>query len=612
MNRKGLLLRFVAAIIAAFLIYSAADKPLWVMDMEAPQYPKGLQIQAYGDRVTGDLREINIINHYIGMKALTEQPAPEMVLFGWSILGLVALMVVAPFHRYLYAAAIAGTIGLPLGILGDMQIWLYRYGHSLSGDAPFRQDPFTPKILGSSMIGQFQTHARIDTGIWMMIVAAALLVLGWFVTRRGSMESAAEENPAPRVAIAAMLILSIMPQVMLGSDTLQQRIDRAASGATLVVDGGVHHGPVTITKPLTLEGRNTPVIDGGGKGSVLIIRGSHVTVTGFTIRNSGSRTVEEAAGIEVRGSHHRVAGNVIQDVQFGIHAMEGASNQYTGNTIVTGRGRGYRGGDAINVWYVKSSLIADNHIENARDGIYLSFTDGIRIRRNTVRASRYGVHSMFSENISVEGNRLQDNLLGAALMNSNRLVFSRNVVADNRRGSTAFGVLLKDIGNLDMVGNHFLRNRVGIYADNTPDSNDRVATIRGNLLLGNETGMALQSNVRMQMTGNSFVDNLTDVRSEGGNLKRNAWSVNGRGNYWSAHRVLDSDSDGIGDMPFVPESAMSSLAEKNPSVRAFLYTPAHQIIELAVRLFPLFRAEPLLIDEAPLMAPAHVASRRIR
>lgn len=616
MNRKGLLLRYVFAICAAFLIYSSADKPIWVMDMKAPQYPKGLQILAFGERVTGDLREINIINHYIGMKPLTEQPAPEMALFGWSILGLVALLAIAPLHRYLYVTAIAATIALPIGILVDMQIWLYRYGHNLDPTAPFRPDPFTPKILGASMIGQFQTQARIDTGIWMMIAAAALLSGGWFITRRMTARrfrvSTTETSSASRVAMAAVLIGLAVPQVMLGSQTLQQRIDSAAPGATLVVDGGVHPGPITISRPITLQGRNSPVIDGGGNGSVVVISGERVMLAGFTIRNSGSRTVEEAAGIEIRGSHHRIVRNVIHDVQFGIHAMEGASNQLVENTIITGRGRGYRGGDAINVWYVTDSLIANNRIQHARDGVYLSFTNGIRVRGNSISSSRYGVHSMFSENIRVEGNELRDNLLGAALMNSNRLVFTGNLVADNREGSTAYGVLLKDIGDLELENNQFLRNRVGIYADNAPDRSDRFAIIRRNLFLGNETGMALQSNVKVRVFENSFVDNLADVRSEGGTLAENQWSMNGRGNFWSSHRAHDADGDGASDLPYVPESAMSTLIRKNGAVRAFVYTPAHQIIELAVRLFPLFRAEPLLIDHAPLTAPPVNLARRTR
>lgn len=611
MKNEPVLLRFVFAAFAALLIYSAADKPLWIMDMEAPQYPKGLQIQAFGERVTGDLREINIINHYIGMAELTEQPAPEMALFGWSITGLVVLILIAPLHRYLYLAAIAATAALPLGILSDMQYWLHRYGHDLSSDAPFRQDPFTPKILGSSMIGQFQTHARIDTGIWLMIAATAVLVAGWFISRRAVGQRS--ESSAGRVALAMLCIGMTAPLVLQASPgTIQQRIDAAAAGSTVMIDGGAHAGPVRITKPLTLIGRNSPVIDGRGAGSVVIIDADDVTFTGFTVQNSGRNTVEEAAGIEVRGSHHRIENNIVRDVQFGIHAMEGASNQITGNTIVTGRGRGYRGGDAINVWYVRDSVIRGNTISMARDGIYLSFTDGVRVEGNVVTDSRYGVHSMFSENIRVERNRLERNLLGAALMNSNRLVFSGNLVLDNRQGSTAYGVLLKDIGDLDLQGNHLLRNRVGIYADNAPDSSSRSAVIRKNLFLGNETGMALQSNVHLKVAENSFIDNLTDVRSEGGNLQRNSWSIGGRGNFWSSHRTHDGDGDGVSDLPFQPESAMSALIQKNASTRAFLYTPAHQILELAVRLFPIFRAEPLLVDESPLMAPAHAVLRRTR
>jgi nitrous oxidase accessory protein len=255
-------------------------------------------------------------------------------------------------------------------------------------------------------------------------------------------------------------------------------------------------------------------------------------------------------------------------------------------------------------------MIRGNRIFRARDGIYLSFTDGLVVRGNDVTDARYGVHSMFSQNITVEQNRIHETLLGAALMNSNRLVFRNNRLEKIRTGATPYGVLLKDIGDLRLENNLFIQNRVGIYADGSPDRDDRQAIIRHNLLIGNESAFALQSNVRLTVSENDIVDNLSEVRAEGGSLSSdNHWSSQGRGNFWSDYRGYDRNGDGIGEVSFTVSGAIDYLLHRNQSIRAFLYTPAHSALELAARMFPLFRPDPLLTDPAPLMRPVSAVAR---
>jgi nitrous oxidase accessory protein len=80
------------------------------------------------------------------------------------------------------------------------------------------------------------------------------------------------------------------------------------------------------------------------------------------------------------------------------------------------------------------------------------------------------------------------------------------------------------------------------------------------------------------------------------------WSRDGRGNLWDRYRGYDADRDGIGDVPFVLDDAIDALLQKNPSVQAFLHTPAHLAIEAAARMFPVYRQPPVLVDRHPLMA----------
>ena len=109
---------------AAALVGLSTTLPLWTLTMKAPQYPKGLRLEAYGTRMVGDLRELNILNHYIGMRPI-EMPALETALYPIGMLALVVLCLVAPFHRYMRRLAVTALALTPAIMLADLQRWLY-------------------------------------------------------------------------------------------------------------------------------------------------------------------------------------------------------------------------------------------------------------------------------------------------------------------------------------------------------------------------------------------------------------------------------------------------------------------------------------------------------
>jgi nitrous oxidase accessory protein len=333
------------------------------------------------------------------------------------------------------------------------------------------------------------------------------------------------------------------------------------------------------------------------------IDGNDVVFRGFTVRNSGRQVTEEAAGITVTGDRHRIEENEVRDVYFGIHLAGGAGQVVQDNRIEPGEKHGARPGHGISVWHTRDTRLLRNRIAHARDGIYLSFTERVLASGNQVTGCRYGMHSMYSQDASFTDNSLTANLLGAALMMSDRLVLTGNRIERHREGSAAYGMLLKDIGDLRAVGNTITGNRVGLYAEGVPSAPSRQAYIGDNLIAGNEVGLALQSNAALTVAGNRIADNLTDVRPLGRELSpAMRWSRDGRGNLWSQYHGYDADKNGIGDLPHQVHDAMDALVRRNPMTQAFLYTPAHLALEAAARMFPQFRQRPLLTDEFPLMA----------
>lgn len=609
--KRATLIRVAAALVAAALVALSSTLPLWSMTMRAPQYPKGLRLHAYGSRMVGDLRELNILNHYIGMPPV-EAPAFETAMFPIGIAVLVALCLLAPVHRRFQRLAVFAVTSTPVIILIDLQWRLYTFGHSLDPHAPIRLKPFTPVVIGSSKLGNFASTALISGGVFCLLAAAISLMVGWRISRR--FEGEARRLSATRTAAIAALfagVLVALPSGLLAqSDSLQNRITSAPAGSTVVVSGGIHKGPIFIRGPLTVIGRNDPIIDGGGLGSVVTIEGDDVVFRGFSVRNSGRQVTEEAAGIKATGNRHRIEGNDVHDVYFGIHIGGGDGHLVQDNKIAPGLAHGARPGHGISVWHTRHSQILRNRISDARDGVYLSFTEGVVASGNEVTRCRYGMHSMYSQNARFVDNRLTANLLGAALMMSDRLTLRGNRIEQHRAGSAAYGVLLKDIGDLVAEGNIILANRVGVYAEGVPSQPSREAIVTRNVIAGNEVGLAMQSNAGLILTDNRIADNLTDVRPLGRQLSpATRWSKDGRGNSWSQYRGYDADRDGIGDVPHRVDDAMDALIRRNPLAQAFLYTPAHLALEAAARMFPLYRRQPLLIDDRPLMTASTRGSR---
>jgi nitrous oxidase accessory protein len=579
------------------------------MTMRAPQYPAGLSLSAYGTGMTGDVSELNILNHYIGMPPLHAPPL-ETAMFPYAVGALIVLCLLSPLHRMLRRLAIAAVGLAPVAMLADLQWRLYEFGHTLNPEAPIRLKAFTPLVIGSTAMGNFTSTGMVSWGLGCLVIAALLLWMPGLLTRRRTVPSSRARVEKAAVAAAVIFVFAGTSQPAAQPMALQALIDAAHPGGTLTVPPGDYAGPVTIRGPLTVIASAGATIDGGGRGSVVVIEGSGVVFRGFNVRNSGRDVTEEAAGITVTGNDHVVERNRIEDVYFGIHAGDGQGVTIRDNVIVPGEHHGARPGHGISTWHLRNSTIAGNRISHARDGIYLSFTEGISVTGNIITNCRYGMHSMYSMNARFEENQAESNLLGAALMTSDRLVFRGNRVARHRDGPAAYGVLLKDIGDLDARDNLILSNRIGIYAESVPSNPSSEAVFRGNVIAGNEVGLALQSTAALVITGNRIAENLTDVRPLGRQLSAGMqWSRDGRGNSWGRYRGFDANGDGIGDVPFQLDDAMDALVRRNPSIQALLYTPAHLAIEAAARMFPLYRQAPVLVDRHPLLA-SHVGGDR--
>jgi copper chaperone NosL len=157
--------------------------PLWHIQMEAPQYPEGLTVEIYSHKLEGghegnDLREINILNHYIGMKKINRAELGDLdwLPFGFGLLGLLVMRVavVGNVRSLLDLTAVAGYFSA--FSMGRFVYKMYAFGHELSPDAPVKITPFTPAIFGTKQVGNFTTHAGPSTGTYLVAIFAIGLI----------------------------------------------------------------------------------------------------------------------------------------------------------------------------------------------------------------------------------------------------------------------------------------------------------------------------------------------------------------------------------------------------------------------------------------------------
>jgi hypothetical protein len=154
--------------------------PIWEARLSAPQYPDGLRITAYGDRVEGDLREINQLNHYVGMEAFDPSDVPETRLWPLAIAAaLVGVIVGSALGRHVLARlARLGLWLVPVVALADIQFRLYQYGHSVDPEAPIRLEPFIPFAVGPTKVLNFTTWAYPGAALRLLVAAALLVAVG--------------------------------------------------------------------------------------------------------------------------------------------------------------------------------------------------------------------------------------------------------------------------------------------------------------------------------------------------------------------------------------------------------------------------------------------------
>ena len=192
MKKLKLLSRWTIAI-SSLLMISAYFVPLWQILMWAPQYPEGLEMKIWINTLSGDVKIISALNHYIGMKHIEVSMFPEFTYMIYIVAFIIATgLLTALLNRstllWIYVILI---LGAGVGALTDFYLWGYDYGHNLSPTAPIVVPgmSYQPPLIGTKQLLNFTAFSGPDIGGWIFIAAGALtigtLVFELYTSRKG-------------------------------------------------------------------------------------------------------------------------------------------------------------------------------------------------------------------------------------------------------------------------------------------------------------------------------------------------------------------------------------------------------------------------------------------
>ena len=387
-----------------------------------------------------------------------------------------------------------------------------------------------------------------------------------------------------------------LPALAAGPVPLQPLIDTTPAGGTLRLAPGSYAGPARINKSMTLDGGHQAVVIGDGKSTVLSVAANGVTIRGLRLTGSGDSHDRIDAGILLEGDDHRIEGNEIDDVLFGIHLKQVnrsriAANRITGKDLSPGMR-----GDAIRIWYSRHNVIEGNRFTRARDLTFANSADN-RIIGNEFTDGRYGMHIIFSPRLLVENNRLSNTGTGIVVLYSPDLILRGNHVAHALTGGGG-GIVFKESNDALVENNEVLHCSVGLRVDAPPQSVGAL-TVRNNRFAHNIIGLFFYGEEGgHRFFDNRFENNLSTVAiSAPGAGSANVW----RGNYWDEYQGFDRNGDGIGDTPHEAYLFADRIWMETPMATFFRNSPVLEMLDFLERLAPFSTPHLVLRDPAPRM-----------
>jgi nitrous oxidase accessory protein len=387
-----------------------------------------------------------------------------------------------------------------------------------------------------------------------------------------------------------LLILS----TLLDANALQDAIDKAPEGSILKLPKGVYKGNIIINKPLSIIAKESGVvIDGEGKGTVITIKSSFVTLKNLTIIGSGSRHDRLDGAIKVSDATQcEITQCNIKDTLFGIDLQMVKNSIISDNNISSKDVELGLRGDGLRLWYSNDNIVKNNRLVKSRDMV-VWYSHGNIIEDNYGEYNRYSLHFMYAGKNIVQNNIYKHNSVGIFFMYSKDSIATGNVVQSSI-GATGMGIGLKDVSNFTIKDNTIIYCAQGFYIDRSPFEPETHNWIENNKILYNAEAIHFHSLSENNIIKNNVIQgNIEDIVNDSRGSKTDENEI--EGNYWDNYAGFDRDGDNIGDTSHKVYQYADQLWVYNPNVKFFYGSPVISLLNFLSKLAPF--SEPIFLME---------------
>jgi len=182
----------IIIIFASLLLIISFFFPIWYIDLEAPQYPEGIGLEIWLNKVTGqnpnDLNNINGLNHYIGMKVIEPDAIPELRIMPFIIVFLIVFGLISGIsgkRSLVYIWIILFFVIAAVGLY-DFYMWEYDYGHDLNPHAAIKIPgmAYQPPLIGFKMLLNFNAISMPHIGSYILVAAVVLAAVALYLDKK--------------------------------------------------------------------------------------------------------------------------------------------------------------------------------------------------------------------------------------------------------------------------------------------------------------------------------------------------------------------------------------------------------------------------------------------
>jgi len=219
--------------------------------------------------------------------------------------------------------------------------------------------------------------------------------------------------------------------------SIQEAISNATDGETVYISAGFYTEHLSVNRSVALVGedKHTTIVDGTANGTVFHVNADNVSISDFTIQNSGC-ACSGYCGVNVEGYHRNI--NVT-------------------NNIFVADGYG------IQLYGAREVTIAYNNITSTSNSCTIRNSSKVFVLENNIADNFNGLEIDNSSESTFSGNVVFDSVTGISVSDSNNNTFFDNYLSSN----IFYGFHISRSNDNSMFHNNFLGNGLQVSTSNS-------------------------------------------------------------------------------------------------------------------------------------------------